>query len=141
MDPAQPTSSETSQNTGLPHPSRFSKGKNSPATVAVIGGGLAGLASACALAESGFRVTLFERRPYLGGRASSYEHPGTGEVVDNCQHVLLGCCTNLIDLYRRTGVENKIRWYDSLTFLEPGGRASVIQPSSLPAPLHAGPSF
>ena len=51
------------------------------------------------LADAGFRVTLFERRPYLGGRASSYQHPGTGEVVDNCQHVLLGCCTNLLDFY------------------------------------------
>jgi squalene-associated FAD-dependent desaturase len=109
--------------------------------VAVVGGGLAGLASACALADSGFRVTLFERRPYLGGRASSYEHPGTGEVVDNCQHVLLGCCTNLIEFYRRLGVEDKIRWYEQLTFLEPGGRASIIGPSSLPAPLHTAPSF
>ncbi len=93
------------------------------------------------LADSGFQVTLFERRPYLGGRASSYQHPGTGEVVDNCQHVLLGCCTNLIQFYKRLGVEEKIRWYDQLTFLEPGGRASVIEPSALPAPLHTAPSF
>jgi squalene-associated FAD-dependent desaturase len=109
--------------------------------VAVVGGGLAGLAAGCALAGSGFRVTLFERRPYLGGRASSYQHPGTGEVVDNCQHVLLGCCTNLIQFYERLGVEGKIRWYDRLTFLEPGGRASVIAPSKLPAPLHTMPAF
>jgi squalene-associated FAD-dependent desaturase len=109
--------------------------------VAVVGGGLAGLAAGTALAESGFRVTLFERRPYLGGRASSYQHPGTGEVVDNCQHVLLGCCTNLIEFYRRIGVEDKIRWFERMTFLEPGGRASVIQPSALPAPLHTAPSF
>jgi zeta-carotene desaturase len=110
-------------------------------TVGVVGGGLAGLAAGCALADSGFRVTLFERRPYLGGRASSYQLPATGEVVDNCQHVLLGCCTNLIDFYRRIGVQDKIRWYDRLTFLEPGGRASIIEPSSLPAPLHAAPAF
>jgi squalene-associated FAD-dependent desaturase len=109
--------------------------------VAVVGGGLAGLAAGSVLAENGFRVTLFERRPYLGGRASSYQHPGTGEVVDNCQHVLLGCCTNLIEFYRRIGVEDKIRWYERMTFLEPGGRASVIQPSALPAPLHTAPSF
>ena len=109
--------------------------------VAVVGGGLAGLAAGCALANAGFHVTLFERRPYLGGRASSYEHPGTGEVVDNCQHVLLGCCTNLIDLYRRLGVEDKIRWYDRLTFLEPGGRVSTIGSSALPAPFHTSPSF
>ena len=109
--------------------------------VAVVGGGLAGLAAGCALAGSGFRVTLFERRPYLGGRASSYQHPGTGEVVDNCQHVLLGCCTNLIQFYERLGVKNKIRWYDRLTFLEPGGRTSVIAQSKLPAPLHTAPAF
>jgi zeta-carotene desaturase len=110
-------------------------------TVAIAGGGLAGLAAGCALAEAGFRATLFERRPYLGGRASSYQHPGTGEIVDNCQHVLLGCCTNLLDFYRRTGVQDKIRWYEKLTFLEPGGRASVIAPSWLPAPLHTAPAF
>ena len=102
---------------------------------------MAGLAAGCALADADFRVTLFERRPFLGGRASSYQHPGTGEVVDNCQHVLLGCCTNLIDFYRRSGVESRIRWYDNLTFLEPGGRASVIGPSALPAPLHTAPAF
>ena len=112
-----------------------------PSTVAIAGGGLAGLAAGCALAEAGFKVTLFEKRPYLGGRASSYQHPGTGEVVDNCQHVLLGCCTNLLDFYRRAGVEDKIRWYEKLTFLEPGGRASVIAPSALPAPLHTAPAF
>jgi squalene-associated FAD-dependent desaturase len=110
-------------------------------TVAIAGGGLAGLAAGCALAEAGFRVSLFERRPYLGGRASSYQHPGTGEVVDNCQHVLLGCCTNLLDFYRRAGVEDKIRWYEKLTFLEPGGRVSEIAPSFLPAPLHTAPAF
>lgn len=111
------------------------------AKVAIVGGGLAGLAAGCALADSGFQVTVFERRPFLGGRASSYQHPGTGEVVDNCQHVLLGCCTNLIEFYSRLGVEHKIRWYDALTFLEPGGRASVIGTSWLPAPLHTGPAF
>src|SRR6202140_5771585 len=113
---------------------------NSPA-VAIAGGGLAGLAAGCALAEAGYRVTLFERRPYLGGRASSYQHPGTGEIVDNCQHVLLGCCTNLLDFYKRAGVQDKIRWYEKLTFLEPGGRASEISPSALPAPLHTAPAF
>jgi zeta-carotene desaturase len=109
--------------------------------VGVVGGGLAGLAAGCALASVGMRVTLFERRPYLGGRASSYQHPGTGEVIDNCQHVLLGCCTNLIDFYQRTGVAGSIRWFERMTFLEPGGRASEIGPSSLPAPLHTTPAF
>ena len=111
------------------------------ATVAVVGGGLAGLAAGCALADAGYRVTLLEKRPYLGGRASSYEHPGTNEVVDNCQHVLLGCCTNLLEFYRRIGVAEKIRWYRKLVFVEPGGRQSVIEPGHLPAPFHSTWSF
>jgi zeta-carotene desaturase len=110
-------------------------------TVAIVGGGLAGLSAACALAGSGFQVTVFERRPYLGGRASSYEHPGTGEVVDNCQHVLFGSCTNLLAFYKTIGIENKIRWFDRMTFIEPGGRQSVLEPTFLPAPLHLTTSF
>ena len=109
--------------------------------VAVIGGGLAGLSAGCALAEAGYHVEMFERRPYLGGRASSYELPATGEVIDNCQHVLLGCCTNLIDFYRRLGVERQIRWYDEITFILPGGKSSVLRPGALPAPLHSTASF
>jgi len=108
---------------------------------AIAGAGLAGLAAGCALADAGFRVTLIEKRPFVGGRASSYEHPGTGEVVDNCQHVLLGCCTNLIDFYRRIGVEDKIAWYDRLCFIEPDGRKSEISPCWLPPPFHTAPSF
>jgi squalene-associated FAD-dependent desaturase len=110
-------------------------------SVAIAGGGLAGLGAACALSDSGFRVTLLERRPYLGGRASSYEHPGTNEVVDNCQHVLFRVCTNLVEFYRRIGVEDKIHWFDEMTFIEPGGRATAMHASSLPAPLHTAPSF
>src|ERR1051326_2556379 len=110
-------------------------------SVAVIGAGLAGLAAGCALCDAGFRVTIFERRPYVGGRASSYEHPGTGEVLDNCQHVVLGCCTNLLDFYRRLGVSDKIAWFDRLTFVEPGGRSCQLSSSFLPAPFHNLPSF
>jgi squalene-associated FAD-dependent desaturase len=110
-------------------------------SVAIVGGGLAGLAAGGALADAGYQVELFERRPYLGGRASSYELPGTAEVVDNCQHVLLGCCTNLIEFYRRLGVERQIRWYDEITFILPGGRSSKLRPGTLPAPFHASASF
>jgi squalene-associated FAD-dependent desaturase len=114
---------------------------SSQPTVAIVGAGLAGMAAACALSDSGFRVILFERRPYLGGRASSYEHPGTGEIVDNCQHVLFGSCTNLITFYRTIGIEDKIRWFDRMTFIEPGGRKSILESTFLPAPLHVTPSF
>ncbi len=114
---------------------------SSQTRVAVVGGGLAGLASACILSDLGLQVTLFEKRPFLGGRASSYEHPATAEVIDNCQHVLFRLCTNLIDFYERIGVANQIRWFDQMNFIEPGGRLSVMKSSSLPAPLHTAPSF
>ncbi len=108
-------------------------------TVAVIGGGVAGMSAACALAQAGFRVQLIERRGYLGGRASSYLHPGVNEVIDNCQHALIGAYTNLIGFYRRIGVEDKIHWSSNITMLEPGGRRTVLGPSRLPAPLHGLP--
>jgi len=110
-------------------------------TVTVVGGGVAGLAAACALADAGFRVTVLERRGYLGGRASSYLHPGTQEVIDNCQHVLFGCCTNLVGFYERIGVADRIFWDSRMTLIEPGGRRSVLAPAGLPAPMHGLPAI
>jgi squalene-associated FAD-dependent desaturase len=109
-------------------------------SVLVIGGGLAGLSSAVALAEAGLEVRLIEKRPHLGGRATSYTLPD-GSEVDNCQHVLLGCCTNLLDFYRRAGAEEKIRFYDRLFFADAHGRRSTIKACGLPPPLHMAPSF
>src|SRR5215467_11639705 len=108
--------------------------------VMVIGGGLAGLAAGVALADAGCRVRLFEQRPFLGGRATSYVLPN-GEHVDNCQHVTLGCCTNLEDFYRRVGSAGKIRFFDRLFFLDPQRRTGVMQRGMLPAPGHMTGSF
>ena len=120
--------------------------QSSEKTVTVVGGGVAGMSAACPLAEAGLRVKLVERRGYLGGRASSYLHPGVGEVIDNCQHVLFGCCTNLIGFYRRIRVSDRIRWTSEMTMIEPGGRRSALGPFglgpfSLPAPLHGLPKL
>src|SRR5258708_8255121 len=106
----------------------------------VIGGGLAGMAAGVALAESGWRVRLFEQRPFLGGRATSYVLPD-GEHVDNCQHVTLGCCINLEDFYRRVGAAAKIKFFDRLLFLDPQGRKGEMQAGFLPAPFHRTGSF
>ena len=107
-----------------------------PQTAIVVGGGVAGMSAACALAEAGLRVKLVEHRGYLGGRASSYRHPGVDEVIDNCQHVLFGCCTNLIGFYRRIGVAERIHWTSSMTMIEPGGRQTRLGSSRwLPLPL------
>lgn len=108
--------------------------------VIVAGGGVAGLSAAVALAGAGATVTLLERRPYIGGRAYSYDHPALEETIDS-QHVVLGCCTNILDLAQQAGMSNTIRWYDELTFLEPGGRRSLLRPGSLPAPAHQTLSF
>ncbi len=113
--------------------------------VIVIGAGLAGLAASVALSGAGAKVALLERKPYVGGRAYSYPHPALEEVIDS-QHVMLGCCTNLIDLCRLSGADRHIRWYDSITFLEPGvrggsARRSEIGPGFLPAPGHSSLSF
>jgi squalene-associated FAD-dependent desaturase len=114
--------------------------------VAVIGGGLAGLASAVALGSAGFEVDIYEARNFLGGRATSWPAPGGGvfnepEMIDNCQHVLLRCCVNLLDLYRRLGAYDKIRFHREFYFVEPGGRTSVLKRGILPAPAHFFGSF
>jgi squalene-associated FAD-dependent desaturase len=108
--------------------------------VIVIGGGLAGLSAGVSLADAGWHVRLFEQRPFLGGRATSYVLPD-GEHVDNCQHVTLGCCTNLEDFYRRVGAQNKIRYFDRLLFQDPQGRTGTMQAGLLPAPFHMTGSF
>jgi zeta-carotene desaturase len=112
-------------------------------SVAVIGGGLAGLAAAAALGGAGFEVDICEARNFLGGRATSWPVGGAddAEMVDNCQHILLRCCVNLQDLYRRLGVEKAIHFYHEFFFLEPGGRMSTLRRGLLPAPLHFMGSF
>lgn len=106
----------------------------------VVGAGVAGLASASALSAAGAAVALVDRKPFVGGRAYSYRHPALDEIVDS-QHILVGCCTNLRNLCAHAGASDAIRWYDRYTFLQPGGRASELILSDLPAPLHTAPSF
>jgi squalene-associated FAD-dependent desaturase len=108
----------------------------------VIGGGLAGLATAAALGSAGFQVDLFESRGFLGGRATSYPLPGDStEIIDNCQHLLLRCCVNILDFYKRLDVVDRIHFHKQFYFIEPGGRTSVLSAGRLPAPFHFTGSF
>ena len=112
-----------------------------PRSAVVVGGGIAGLACALRLAEHGVRTTVLETRRKLGGRATSFTDPRTGEVLDNCQHVLMGCCTNLLDFYARLGVQDAIEWHAKVFWANPPHAPDVMQPGRLPAPGHFTASF
>ena len=109
--------------------------------VIVIGGGLAGLAAAVALAERGVPVTLLESRPRLGGRASSFVDQATGMAIDNCQHVSMGCCTNFRHFCETVGVADLLRTEQTLYFIGADRKINPFSASRLPAPLHLFPAF
>jgi squalene-associated FAD-dependent desaturase len=115
--------------------------KPPPPHIVIVGGGLAGLAVASCLVDRGLRITLLESRPRLGGRASSFNDPVTGEFVDNCQHVSMACCTNLADFCQRVGIDTMLRREPALVFLSPEGRVSRLQAGPGPAPFHLAGSF
>jgi len=102
------------------------------------------MAAAVALGSADFAVDLHEARPFLGGRATSFpldpSNPES-ERIDNCQHVLLRCFTNLLDFYERVGVADKITFYDRFYYVRPGGTVDVLKRGMLPAPLHLAGSL
>jgi squalene-associated FAD-dependent desaturase len=104
----------------------------------VIGGGVAGLAAASALAERGSRVLVVEARPCLGGRAGSYTDPATREQVDNGQHILMGCYRESFAFLRRIGALSLVRVQPSLevSFIDADGTFSVLSCPPLPSPWH-----
>lgn len=110
--------------------------------VLIVGGGLAGLACASALAGQGVTSVILESRPRLGGRATSILDPTTGEEIDNCQHVAMGCCVNFLDFCCRVGIDDCFVREPELTFVDRAGRASVISSNPLlPAPLNLAGAF
>jgi squalene-associated FAD-dependent desaturase len=106
--------------------------------VIVVGGGCAGFSAATALAERGARVLVLEARPGLGGRATAFTDPGTGERVDNGQHILMGCYTDTLEFLDRIGAADRVRWQSGLkvSMIDRQGRESTLALPSLPSPLH-----
>lgn len=113
--------------------------------IAIIGGGLAGIAAALRIAEAGDIPILIETRKRLGGRATSFTDPRSGETLDNCQHVVMGCCTNLLDFYDRLGVLDSIEWHRTFYWKCGSGNSAqqvdrehvdILKAGMLPAPLH-----
>src|SRR6266851_4578220 len=109
--------------------------------IAIIGAGLAGLAAATALARRGFEVTILESRSRLGGRAGSFTDASSGQLVDACQHVSMGCCTNLTHFCKTVGIAHYLQPQRQLHFMTPDGRVSRFRADHLPAPLHLFRSF
>lgn len=109
--------------------------------VTIIGAGLAGLAAATALGQRGFDVTLLESRQRLGGRASSFTDTVSGQTIDVCQHVSMGCCTNYAHFCRTVGIAHLLQRQPILWFITPDRRISRLRSGPLPAPLHLAASF
>lgn len=112
-----------------------------PPRTVIVGGGLAGLAAAVALAQRGVGVTVLESRPRLGGRASSFLDKTTGTQIDNCQHVNLGCCTNFQHFCRTLGLSDLFRTERALYFIGRDRIVNRLRAGPLPAPLHLALAF
>jgi squalene-associated FAD-dependent desaturase len=109
--------------------------------VAIVGGGLAGIAAAIALGEAGHATTLYEARPRLGGATHSFKRNGL--TVDNGQHVFLRCCTAYRGLLDRLGGAGRVRIQDrfDVHVLTPDGRSARLRRGGLPGPFHLVPAL
>jgi hydroxysqualene dehydroxylase len=106
--------------------------------VAVVGAGCAGLSAAVRLAKRGARVLVLEARSRLGGRATAFTDRETGELVDNGQHVLIGCYTDTFEFLREIDALENVTWQRALcvTMIDRLGRSSRLECPDLPSPLH-----
>jgi squalene-associated FAD-dependent desaturase len=106
--------------------------------VVVIGAGFAGLSAAVRLAGNGARVLVLEARSRLGGRATAFADRETGELVDNGQHVLMGCYTETLAFLETIGAIGNLRIERqlSVTMIDRAGTKTRLECPALPAPLH-----
>ena len=116
--------------------------KPPPPHMVIVGGGLAGLAVASVPGRSR-TADHAPGEPARGWEAGPARSPirSTGELVDNCQHVSMACCTNLADFCRRVGIDAMLRREPELVFLGPEGRISRFRAGLGPAPFHLAGSF
>ena len=112
-------------------------------SVLVIGGGLAGIATAARLAEAGYKVTLLEARATLGGRVFSFQDPQSGRLLDNGQHVIVGACRNLLSFLERIGARHlwELQPRLEVSVYDRPGRMGRLYGASAPSPWHLLPAF
>src|SRR3954465_3721256 len=106
--------------------------------VVVVGAGFAGLSAAARLSGRGARVLVLEARSRLGGRATAFADRETGQLVDNGQHILMGCYTGTLAFLRDIGAQDNVRVDPQLavTMIDRAGRRTRLSCPALPAPLH-----
>jgi squalene-associated FAD-dependent desaturase len=109
-----------------------------PFDAVIIGGGFAGLTAAVALAEAGKRICLLEQKPYLGGRARSFRDLTTGSLVDNGQHLFMGCYHSTIRFLETIGTLDRLHFQPRLAvpFLDRDGRLTRLDCPDFPSPWH-----
>jgi 15-cis-phytoene desaturase len=110
--------------------------------VIIVGGGVAGLACAVALADAGLRVTLIERERSLGGRARSWVDAASGDTIDLGPHVLHSEYRNMLAFLGRLGTRDLVCWQpEKLITLATQPRPVVLRHRRLPPPLSLFPDL
>jgi hydroxysqualene dehydroxylase len=104
----------------------------------VIGGGFAGLSASVHLSNAGYKVELIEASPKLGGRAYSFLHKATNTIIDNGQHIMMGCYNETLKFLELIGASDKIEIQAKLSvnFLKPGFELHQLKVSSLLYPFN-----
>jgi 9,9'-di-cis-zeta-carotene desaturase len=111
-----------------------------PKTI-IVGGGLAGLATAVKLLDAGIDVELVEKRDVLGGKTSSWRD-GDGDHVESGLHCYFRCYKELLPFFQHVGVYDNIRWKEhSFLIARPGGNHARLHFPPLPAPLNGVVAF
>ncbi|MUG99720.1 9,9'-di-cis-zeta-carotene desaturase [Scytonema sp. UIC 10036] len=94
--------------------------------VAIIGAGLAGLATAVDLADAGCEIHIFESRPFVGGKVSSWVD-GNGNHIEMGLHVFFGNYYQLLELMKKVGAQNNLRpKAHTHTFINKGGKTGEL---------------
>jgi squalene synthase HpnD len=113
-------------------------GLTPPSLTAVWGAGFAGISAAVHAAIHGHIPEIFEAKSYAGGRAHSFTDAKSGVVLDNGQHIFMGCYPACLELFDLLGVADKLDRQEviEVPFVSPTGGRSVLKASSAPSPLH-----
>jgi 15-cis-phytoene desaturase len=108
-------------------------------TVAIIGGGLSGLACAKYLSDAGHKPVVYEARNVLGGKVSAWQDQD-GDWIETGLHIFFGAYPSMMNLFEELKIEDRLQWKPhQMTFAmseQPGEFTSFIFPPKVPAPFN-----